>query len=360
MSLEQINGEGFRFYRYDPGDGSEPVDLLSVTSIRSLCGEPYNLVNWKLANLADAALGTQKRTVIGPRGGVREIRQVFEYPCEFARMYEETEGRQDGIDRLRAWLRERGEEPRNIAAMRGSIVHEAIEKNVAWDRIEMPYVEAAFAGLSSRDRARVKRDLSDEDVYFIRNSVRQYWAFRKAVPMVILSRETRVINLTVGYAGTFDALAWVLGNIDTDGSFVPLPQPRIEKAQSLRTETVTRTDIAEIGGSICLIDWKTATDIYTDNVVQATAYLAAEQAIIDGKRDDRVTQMLGPSLFGGIVHIRPNEYGLYLFEIESETIRAFLGSVAFARFLARYPKPDPIFKSIIKGKSEEVDDAAEI
>ena len=89
MSLEQNNGGTFRFYRYDPEDGSEPVDLLSVTSVRTLCGESYNLVNWKLANLADAALGTMKRTVIGPRGGVSEKRQVWEYPSEFARKYAE-------------------------------------------------------------------------------------------------------------------------------------------------------------------------------------------------------------------------------------------------------------------------------
>src|SRR5512135_1563865 len=100
MSLEQMNGEQFRFYRYDAGDGSEPVDLLSVTSIRSLCGESFNLVNWKIANLADAALGTMKRTVIGPRGGVKEVRQVWEYPCEFATRYDASEGKQESIDAL--------------------------------------------------------------------------------------------------------------------------------------------------------------------------------------------------------------------------------------------------------------------
>src|SRR3972149_6514591 len=95
-----LNGEGFRFYRYDAGDGSEPVDLLSVTSIRSLCGESYNLVNWQMANLADAALGTMKRVVIGPRGGVKEVRQVFEFPSEFAQKYDATNGEQPKIDEL--------------------------------------------------------------------------------------------------------------------------------------------------------------------------------------------------------------------------------------------------------------------
>ena len=125
MTFDQmLNGDGFRFYRYDPGDGSDPIDLLSVTSIRNLCGEGWQLVNWKMANLADAALGTMKRTKIGPRGGVKEVRQVFEFPSEFARMYAESNGEQEKIDGLRTWLRDRADEPRNIAAVRGTLTHE--------------------------------------------------------------------------------------------------------------------------------------------------------------------------------------------------------------------------------------------
>jgi hypothetical protein len=356
MSLEQINGGEFRFYRYDAGDGSEPVDLLSVTSIRQLCGEGYQLVAWKLANLADAALGTMKRTVIGPRGGVKEVRQVAEFPSEFAQKYADSNGEQAKIDQLRKWLREQSDEPRNIAAVRGTIVHEAIEKNVAWDRIETPYIEAAFANLSGRDRAKVKREVSDEDVSFIRNAVRHYWAMRDEVPMRILAREVRVVNLTAGYGGTFDALVWLLGTFDGDGNFVPLPADKMAEATAMDPSKVTAEDIARIGGTIVLIDWKTSKGIHTDHVTQAHAYLAAEFAVVDGQRDERVTTLLTAAHAGGLVHIRPSGWGLYLFEWKDEAIRAFLGSVAFARYLAKYPKPDAIFAKVLTGASNETDE----
>jgi hypothetical protein len=356
LSLEQINGGEFRFYRYDAGDGSEPVDLLSVTSIRQLCGEGYQLVAWKMANLADAALGTMKRTVVGPRGGIKEVRQVWEYPSEFAQQYAASNGEQAKIDALRKWLREQADEPRNIAAMRGTIVHEAIEKNVAWDRIERPYVESAFANLSASDRKRAKRVVNEEDIAFIRNSVRHYWAMRGELPVRILAREVRVVNLAAGYAGTFDALVWLLGLYDGNGVFVPLAPDKMMEAMAMDTSRVTVADIGRIGGAILLLDWKTSKGIHTDHVTQAHAYLAAEFAVVDDQRDERVTALLNAAYAGGLVHIRPSGWGVYLFEWKDEAIRAFLGSVAFARYLAKYPKPDAIFGRVITGASNETDE----
>jgi len=353
MTLEQNNSGEFRFYRYDAEDGSEPVDLLSVTSIRSLCGMGYQLVNWQMANLADAALGTMKRTITGPRGGVKDVRQVWEYPSEFVRKYNEGEGTQSSIDNLRKWLREQAESPRNVAAMRGTMVHEAIERNVAWDRIERPYVEDAYQGMSSRDKGRVKRAVSDEDIHFVRNAVKHYWDMRAEMPMVLLAREVRVVNLTVGYAGTFDALAWLLGTFEGD-QFIPLSHEKQTEARIMRTYNVTLADIERLGGTPVLLDWKTSKGIYTDQSVQAHAYLAAEFAVVDGKRDERVTALLNAAQWGGLVHIRPNGWALHLFPYTDDAVRAFLGSVAFARYLARFP--DPVFTHTFKGESNEVDD----
>lgn len=367
--LEQMNGGEFRFYRYTPEDGGDPVDLLSVTSIRSLCGTQHTLVNWKMANLADAALGTMKRTVIGPRGGVKDIRQVWEYPSEFAQMYadaqmdadeddpEAVKARQGKIDTLRRWLRERADEPMNIAGVRGTLSHQAVEKNVAWDRIERPYVEHAFSTLSQKDRAKVKRAVSDEDVSFVRNSVRHYWSMRDEVPMVILAREVRVVNLTAGYAGTFDALAWLLGDI-VDGEFVPLSPEKQAEARAVGGAKVTAADVARIGGILVLLDWKTSKGIYTDQVVQAHAYLAAEFAVTM-TRDARITSLLNAAMYGGLVHLRPSGWAMHLFPYEEEAVRAFYGSVAFARFLAKYPKPDPIFTANLRGASNEQDEEVE-
>lgn len=353
-ALVQHNGDNFRFYRYDPGDGTEPVDLLSVTSIRNLCGEGFQLVNWKMANLADAALGTMKRTVIGPRGGVSEKRQVFEFPSEFASKYADSEGDQTRIDGLRKWLREQADEPRNIAAVRGTLVHEAVERNVAWDRIERPYVEAAFAAMSQKDRKKVKRAVNADDIAFIRNSVRHYWDMRENTPMVILAREVRVVNLEQGYAGTFDALAWLLGTF-VEGEFYPLAEDVQEQARALKADRVTLDDIRHIGGTIVLLDWKTSKGIHTDQVVQAHAYLAAEFAVTLG-RDERITGLLTAAMYGGLVHLRPNGWAMHLFQYTDDAVRAFYGSVAFARFLARFPEPDAIFLTTLKGQSEETDE----
>lgn len=363
--LEQMNGGEFRFYRYTDPDTGEVHDLLSVTSIRNLCGEGYQLVNWKMANLADAALGTMKRTVIGPRGGVKEVRQVFEYPSEFAEMYadcavedeedaEAVKVRQGMIDKLRSWLRERADEPRNIAAVRGTMAHEAIEKNVPWDRIERPYVENAFANLSQKDRRKIKRAISDEDVYFVRNTVRHYWAMREELPMAILAREVRVVNLTVGYAGTFDALVWLYGTIE-NGVFIPMSDAAIAAARAIKPEKVTVADIERIGGTLVLLDWKTSKGIHTDQVVQAHAYLAAEFAVVT-RKDARITALLNAAMYGGLVHLRPSGWALHAFPYREEAVRAFLGSVAFARFLAKYPEPNAIFAASLRGASNEVDE----
>lgn len=354
QTLEQMNGGEFRFYRYTSPVTGEVSDLLSVTSIRSLCGEQHTLVNWKMANLADAALGTMKRTVIGPRGGVKDVRQVWEYPSEFARLYDESEGQQSKVDDLRKWLRAQADEPRNIAAVRGTLSHDAIEKDVPWDRIERPYVELAFSKLSQRDRSKVKRAISDEDVDFVRNTVRHYEAMRNEVPMLILAREVRVVNLEAGYAGTFDALVWLLGDMVGD-EFIPLPAEVLAKARAMDGRRVTQEDVDRIGGHTVLLDWKTSKGVYTDHVVQAHAYLCAEFAVTD-KVDNRITTLLNRARYGGLVHLRPSGWAMHLFPYEEEAVRAFYGSVAFARYLAKYPKPGPIFAVNLRGESNETDE----
>jgi len=282
---------------------------------------------------------------------------VWEYPSEFARMYEASEGVQEKIDAARKWLRARAEEPRNIAAIRGTITHEAIEKNVKWDRIERPYIEARYAALSDRDRKKVK-GISQEDVDFVRNGVRHYWDMRKTLPMAILAREVRVLNLTAGYAGTFDALVWLLGDVREDGTFEPFGPEQLAEAQRMRGDLITLLDVQNIGGTIVLLDWKTATGLHTDHVIQDHAYLAAEFAVdkATGVRDERVTQLLNAAMWGGLAHIRPTGWGVHLFPYEDAAVRAFLGSVAFARFVLTNPKPDSIFTHSFRGGSEETDE----
>lgn len=351
-----INGDGFRFYRWTDAATQVETDVLSVTSIRKLCGEPFTLVNWQIANLVDAALGTMKRTTIGPRGGVKEKRQVWEFPSEFARKYDATKGAQGGIDEVRRWLRESAEEPRNIAAMRGTMTHEAIEKNVTADRIEMPWVEAAFERLSPSDRKRNKRGIIEDDVSFVHNSVRQYWDMREHVPFIIVAREVQVFNLTAGYAGSFDALVWMLGHFDSRGNFIDdnLDVTKLPKGKDITLEAVKKH-----GGTLVLLDWKTSKGVYTDQVVQAHAYMTAEFVGSDGIKDHRLTELLTASMVGGLVHIRPNGWAIHVFKYTEEVVRAFLGSCAFARFLAKYTEPFPLFTYTVKGNAAPEEDIAD-
>jgi hypothetical protein len=345
-----INADGFRIYQWvDALTGAE-TDVLSVTSIRKLCGEPYRLVQWQIANVIDAVLGTQKRTVIGPRGGIKDVRQVWEFPSEFARMYDATEGRQDKVDEAKKWLRDTADEPRNIGAVRGSMAHHAIEDDADWTRIERPFVVNELAKMvGSGDhaaKARLKKGVSDEDVSFVRNAVRQYWDMRAHVPFVIIAREVQVFNLTAGYAGSFDALAWMLPD---DWGDRPIP----------KASTITLAWVKEHGGGtdqLVLLDWKTSKGVYTDQIVQCHAYLSAEFVGSDGVRDRRLTELLLAAHTGGLVHIRPNAWAVHLFGYTEEVVRAFLGSVAFARFLAKYPEPEPLFTETIKGESQEADE----
>ncbi len=342
-----INGDGFRFYRWTDAETGEETDVLSVTSIRKLCGEPYNLVRWQINNVIDVVMGTVRRPKIGKRGKPLKNQTVSvmeEFPSEFAVMYDATQGDTEAGMELRTWLRDTADEPRNIAAMRGSIVHDCIERNVEWDRIERPFVEDAFGKLSYRDRERAKQGVKAEDVKFVRSAMRQYWDMRRENRFVIIARELQVFNLTAGYAGSFDALVWM---VPEDWGDKPIPH-----AGGITLGWVKDNSSVD---QLVLLDWKTSKDVYTDQVVQAHAYLSAEFVGTDGVKNDRLTDRLVAAHRGGLVHIRPEGWGVHLFDWEPAVTLAFLGSVAFARFLATYPRPTDLFSSDSTGVSPEED-----
>jgi hypothetical protein len=340
-----IQGDGFRFYKWIDPITEEETDLLSVTSIRKLCGTPYTLGMWQIANVIDVALGTMKRTVIGPRGGVSEKRLIESSPSEFMQRYIAADGQQPKIDELRKWVREQADQPRNIAAIRGTITHKALEQNTPWDRVSRPYVEEAFSNLSARDRKNAKAGVQDEDVAFVRNSVRQYWAMRHDVPFVIVAREPQVFNLTAGYGGSADALCWFLPE-GWDMARDVLPKGR----------DLTHKAIESIGGYLAVGDWKTSKDVYVDQIVQVTAYGMGEFVGSGGVVDHRLTDILHATQRGVLFHIRPNKWAAHFFDFNQPVQRAFLGSVAFARFLATYPDASALFVQDIHGESDEEDD----
>jgi len=334
-----LDGDGFRFYEWKDAASGVTTNVLAVSSVRALAGEPFNLVRWKVANVVDVAMSTRKVTVIGPRGGVSDKRLKEEFPGEFLRMMLESEGQQTKLDEIRRWVNAAADDGRNVAARRGSMTHDAIEGGVKSTHVTRAWVETAFARLSERDRKAAKRGVLDEDVEFIRKAVTNYEAMRVAVPFVIIAREVQCWNLSVGYAGTLDALVW----LPPEGWSDPLPRP----------ETITAEWVDTNGGRVAVYDWKTSKDIHTDNVTQVTAYLSAEFVGSKGIRDERLTGLLTMARWGAVAHVRPNKFGLYIFTWSAEIARAFFGSVAFSRFLAKYPKPEELFIETYTGDANE-------
>lgn len=340
-----LNAQGFRWYQWEKDDG-EIVKLLSVTSIRKLTGENFNLVNWQIGNVLDTVMGTVKRPAIGKRGKPLKGKWTYvpENPGEmsdFVRMYIEADGVQGKLDALRSWTREQADKPRNIAAIRGTIVHTALERNVAADRVNRDWVEATFLDLSPKDRAKRPLGVLDEDVTFVERAVANYWDMRRNVPFIIIAREPQVFNLEAGYAGSADTIIWFL------------PKGMTAADIPLRAHELTLPYIQSIGGFLAVGDWKTSNDIHTDNVIQVHAYGGAEFVGEDGLINHRLTAILRATLRGVVFHIRPDKWGAYVFDFNEPTFRAFYGSVAFARFQAEYPYPGPLFIESYTGSAEE-------
>ena len=377
-----INGDGFRIYGWEGGDtplnreynAVAPQDLLSVTSIKSLAGMHFRLVNWQIANVVNLAMGVRKITTIGPRGGVNE-KYVADgpEPGEFVSRMLDVKGDQKKRDATRRWLRATADEPRDIAAVRGSVVHKMIEDRLP---VEIGTKEAiirqAFAKQWAQERRKVKPDVLPDDVHFVGNGLRQYWDMRATMPFVILAQEPQVFNLTAGYGGSADVLIWFLGQFIEEGEgyrFEPLPgidSAAIERWQDeADAGRVTIETIEEVGGFVALGDWKTSKGVYTGHVIQTIAYMAGEFVAKHGLIDVRLSNLLSAANLGLVIHIRPDHWEVDLFPWRDDIAKAFFGSVQYARFLAFYQTPQALFLHTLTGKaagteeSEVTDDDAE-
>lgn len=348
-----INGDGFRMYQWPGGDtplhekynATEPTDVLSVTSIRTLVGEPFQLVNWKISNVVNLSMGVRKQTRIGPKGGVSSVYvKDGPFPGEFTTRMMETRGQQEKLADVRGWLREGADEPRDVAAVRGSVVHKMIEVNAAGLEMEEPGVRARFDQQWKQEKRKVKPTVTDEDVFFVTNAMKQYRDMRVNVPFVILAQEPQVWNLSAGYAGSADVLMWFLPEGTDDDE-------RREWQMQADARVVTLDHVRAFGGRLALGDWKTSPTVYTNHVVQGTAYAIAEFVGTDGMIDERLTQLLNACLHGMIIKIRPDAWEVDFFDVRADVVAAFLGSVRFARFLALNKTPVELFTNSLSGQA---------
>ncbi len=374
-----INGDGFRMYQWPGGDtplnrrynATEASDLLSVTSIRSLAGEPFQLVNWKISNVVNLAMGVRKSVRVGPKGGVYDIYVPDgPFPGEFVARMLAVKDSQAKRDDLRRWLRSTADEPRDIAAVRGSVVHKMIEQNLTLDVIDEAAIRKFFAKQWAEEKRKVKPDVIEDDVNFVGNAMAQYWDMRAHVPFVVVAQEPQVYNLTAGYAGSLDVLMWFLGHFAKRGDktiFVPLDgfdpatpggRAAIAKWQKGADKgTLELAHIETVGGFLAVGDWKTAKGVYTNHVVQTTAYMAGEFVAYDGLIDERLSAILAAAMSGMVVHIRPNFWVVDIFDFRQDVLRGFLGSVAFARLLAMHKQPGELFAFEMDGSVETTEES---
>lgn len=367
-----VNGDGFRMYEWPgatPGadlellqryGATEPHAVLSVTSIRTLAGEPFQLVNWKVGNVVNVAMGQRAgdwRDYSKSKRGrlVHGYIKDGPFPGEFMTRLVATRGNEVQMDDLRRWLRESADEPRDVAAVRGSVVHKLIELNAPLDRVTEESVRERFDKQWAEEKRKVKPAVTDEDVFFVVNAMANYWDMRLHVPFVVLAQEPQVWNLEAGYAGSLDGLFWFLGHFDSNNDFVPLPGATPELIADWQRRatagTVSLDDIRAVGGFVAVGDWKTSKGVYTNHVVQVTAYMGATFVGRDGVIDPRLTAILEACMTGVLVHIRPNSWAVDPFVWNEGTFMAFLGSCTFARFLAMNKRPDDLFIKTIRGSA---------
>lgn len=347
-----LNAAGFRTYEWVGGDtelhrqykATEPMTVISVTAARSVVGIPYQLMSWQISNVVNLATGQRRAEwrdySKSTRGRlVKGYKKDGPFPGEFVTRMLATEGNEDMLTAAREWLKVTADEPRDIAAVRGSVVHKLIEMSVPLTALSEEIIRWYFDQQWEHEKRKVLPTVTDEDVDFVGNAMANYWDMRATKPFVIIAQEPQVWNLRVGYAGSADVLVWFL------------PEGADQEHWQKRAATLTIEDIAAVGGMIALGDWKTSPDVYTGHVVQGTAYLAADFVGQNGSIDDRLSRILKAMMHGLIIKIRPDGWELDTFEYREDVSRAFFGEIALARFLLTYEKPTALFTETSSGQA---------
>lgn len=350
------NAAGFRMYSWPGGNtqlhrdynATKPANVISVTAARSVVGIAYQLQTWQINNVVNLATGQRRAEwrdySKSTRGRlVKGYKKDGPFPGEFVTRMLATEGNEDELRKVREWLKVTADEPRDVAAVRGSVVHKLIEMRVPLTSVSEDIIRWYMDQQWEQEGRKVLPTVTDEDVDFVGNALANYWDMREALPFVIIAQEPQVWNLTVGYAGSADVLIWFL------------PPSEAEKLDYWQKQAslgrVTVELVGEVGGKLALGDWKTSPDVYTGHVVQGTAYLAGEFIGSGNQIDDRLSRILKATMDGLIIKIRPDGWEVDTFEYRSDVSLAFFGEVALARFLLTHEHPSALFNDTRSGSA---------
>lgn len=351
-----LNAAGFRMYDWPGGNtdlhvkykATEPATVISVTAARSVVGIPYQLQAWQINNVVNLATGQRRAEwrdySKSARGrAVKGYKKDGPFPGEFVTKMLDTQGDEEKLRDVRAWMKVTADEPRDVAAVRGSVVHKLIEVRAPLKSLSEEVIRWYIDQQWVEEKRKVLPTVTDEDVDFVGNAMANYWDMREHVPFVILAQEPQVWNLRVGYAGSADVLIWFLPPDQADK--VKFWQDQANK------QLVTVETIAMVGGTLGLGDWKTSPEVYTGHVVQGTAYMAGQFVGRNGVIDDRLSQLLKATMLGLIIKVRPEGWEVDRFPYTEEVSQAFFGEVMLARFLLMHEKPADLFSETISGNA---------
>lgn len=238
---------GLRLYRW--GDRELP----SVTSIRRMAGLPHGLHQWTINQVISHT--------------------IDHWPALTERL---ASGDAAQLKLVRHELRKASTAERDRAADLGTAVH-----------------DAAASGKSPLE---VPPEIAPR--------LRQYLDWLAASGAEILASEFQVWNLTLGYAGTCDAL------------------------------------VRFRDGSIWIADWKTGKGVYSDHALQLIAYLMAEFVGNDDVVDERLTDLLQRVQGIALVHLADDRWEFRAVRPDVATWSAFRGLLSFATWSAAHASAD--------------------
>lgn len=245
---------GLRFYEWDG------VLYPSVTTLRRLVGMPFRLHNWSLSQVINRAINDHK--IVDA--------MLTRPPRKREKVREKNVAKEVGT-----YLRLAATEQRDLAGDRGSAIHDAIR---------------AGAPLASVDPE-------------ARQYYAQYFDFMERTGAQVVWQEKQIWNLTLGYAGSADAMLWL---------------PASEYFDTAH---------------LALVDYKSSGGVYLDHAVQIMAYAMGEFVGSDNVVDVEATQQLLAAERMGLLHLGPESWEYVEVRPTNQLFAGFAGQLAFARFL---------------------------